>query len=186
MRPIPFLSAALMFVALPTLAAPLAIDTGASSVGVTFTQMNVPVDASFRTFEAKADFDPAQPAAATARIVIETASFDFGPGAEEYNAEVRKSEWFDAARFPQAVFEGAGAKALGAGRYELPGQLTIKGVTKPTVAPIVFEESGTRWVFTGTVPVSRLAFGLGADEWKDTSIVADEVLVKFRLEAPRP
>lgn len=33
---------------------------------------------------------------------------------------------------------------------------------------------------------STIAFGLGADGWKDTSIPADEVLVKLRLEAPRP
>jgi polyisoprenoid-binding protein YceI len=31
------------------------------------------------------------------------------------------------------------------------------------------------------LPIKRLAFGIGEGEWKDTSIVADEVVIKFRV-----
>jgi polyisoprenoid-binding protein YceI len=33
------------------------------------------------------------------------------------------------------------------------------------------------------VPIKRLAFGIGDGEWKDTSVVADEVIIKFRIVA---
>ena len=34
---------------------------------------------------------------------------------------------------------------------------------------------------TGVLPIKRLAFKIGDGEWADTSMVADEVQVKFKL-----
>ncbi|MFK7964637.1 MAG: YceI family protein [Burkholderiaceae bacterium] len=178
--------AGLMWAVTPTHAAPLAVDQTASEVSVTFTQMNVPVDASFTEFSADATFDPASPETASAKITIKTASFDFGPGAEEYNAEVRKPEWFDSKQFPDAVFEANGAKPGSDQQYEVAGQLTIKGKTVDVVAPVVLSEVSGQWVFMGELPIKRLDYGLGATEWSDTSIVADEVIVKFKIVAAKP
>jgi len=38
-------------------------------------------------------------------------------------------------------------------------------------------------VFEGQLPIKRLAFNIGEGEWKDTSMVADEVVIKFRVTA---
>ena len=38
-------------------------------------------------------------------------------------------------------------------------------------------------IFEGNLPIKRLAFGIGEGEWKDASIVADEVVIKFRVLA---
>ena len=38
-------------------------------------------------------------------------------------------------------------------------------------------------MFEGALPIKRLAFNIGDGEWKDTSMVADEVLIKFRVTA---
>ncbi len=179
------LSAACFVSVHPVFADPLQVDPAASLVSVTFRQMNVPVDAEFKTFDAQATFDKTAPGSASARITIQTASFDFGPGAEDYNAEVRKPEWFATQQFPTAVFEATGVKPLDGNRYEANGSLTIKGVTRPVEAPFTIDESGGRTVFSGQVPIKRLEFGIGANEWKDTSIVADEVIVKFRIVANR-
>jgi len=170
----------------PLQAAPLTVDQEASSVSVTFTQMNVPVDANFTEFSADANFDPASPEQASAKVIIKTASFDFGPGAEEYNAEVRQPEWFDSAQFPEAVFEANGATASGDKQYEVKGKLTIKGNTVDVVAPVSLSEQGGQWIFTGELPIKRLDYGLGATEWQDTSIVANEVIVKFKIVTNQP
>lgn len=172
--------------AFPAWSAPLVVDNPASSVAVTFRQMNVPVDARFNTVDIVADFDPAVPGAARASITIETASFDFGPGAEEYNAEVRSPDWFDADKHPRAVLEVTGARALGRDRFEAIGELTIKGRTEKLTLPLVLEASPQRWVFSGQVPISRLAFGIGQGDWRDTTVVADEVLVRFTVVAAAP
>ena len=179
-------SALMLGLSSAAVAAPLVVDQQASSVGVTFTQMNVPVDAQFTRFDAQTEYDPANPAAATATITIDTASFDFGPGAEEYNEEVRKDEWFAADKHPKAVFKASGATALGDNRLEVPGELTIKGVTQAVTAPVSVSQEEGRFVFVGEVPIKRLAFGIGAGEWKDTSLVADAVIVKFKIVATQP
>ena len=176
----------LMWAVTPVQAAPLAVDRASSEVSVTFTQMNVPVDASFTEFSADATFDPSSPENASAKITIKTASFDFGPGAEEYNAEVRKPEWFDSKQFPEAVFEANGVRPGSDQQYEVAGQLTIKGNTVDVIAPVTLSEVGGQWVFTGELPIKRLDYGLGATEWSDTSIVADEVIVKFKIVAAKP
>lgn len=180
------LFACAVWVTAPLQAASLAVDQAASAVSVTFTQMNVPVDASFTEFVADANFDPTSPEQASAKITIKTASFDFGPGAEEYNAEVRKPEWFDSKQFPEAVFEASGAKSSGDKQFDVSGQLTIKGNTVDVVAPVVLKEEGGQWVFTGELAIKRLDYGLGATEWSDTSIVADDVIVKFKIVATKP
>lgn len=180
------LLASALWLSSPLQAAPLAVDQEASAVSVTFTQMNVPVDAAFTEFSAQANFDLANPELATAKITIKTASFDFGPGAEEYNAEVRKAEWFDSKQFPEAVFEAKGAKTSGNKQFEVSGLLTIKGNTVDVVAPVLLEEKAGQWVFTGELPIKRLDYGLGATEWQDTSIVADDVIVKFTIVAAKP
>ena len=38
-------------------------------------------------------------------------------------------------------------------------------------------------MFEGALPIKRLAFNIGEGEWKDTSMVADDVIIKFRVMA---
>lgn len=54
------------------------VDTSKSTVIATSKQMNVPVDGTFRKFIAQVAFDPARPAAGSAQLTIDTASYDLG------------------------------------------------------------------------------------------------------------
>lgn len=155
------------------------VDAGKSSISAVSRQMNVPVEGKFRKFAAQVTFDPARLAEARARVEIDIASFDLG--AEEFNSEVTKKEWFDAGKYPKATFVTSDIKAAGPGRYEAAGKLTIKGRTMDVVAPVSFRTEGSQNVFEGTVPIKRLQFNIGEGEWKDTSTVADEVQIKFRI-----
>lgn len=157
-------------------------DVAKSSVSATFKQMGVPVEAPFKKFAATIDFDPAKPTAGTALIEIEVKSLDIGD--PEYNAEIGKPEWFDAAHFPKATFTSSAIKALATGQLEVTGQLAIKGKTNTVVVPVAYKTDGTGMTFQGSVPIKRLAFNIGEGEWKDTSTLADEVLVKFRVVVP--
>ncbi|SNT14449.1 Polyisoprenoid-binding protein YceI [Noviherbaspirillum humi] len=162
-------------------AAPLKVDPAKSSVGAVFKQIGVPVEAKFRKFAVLIDLDAAKPESAKASVDIDTASFDIGD--PEYNKEVRKKEWFDSDRFPRASFVSTAIKPAGAGRYEVSGKLTLKGRTADVRFPLAAKAEGGGQVFEGTLPISRLAFNIGEGEWKDTGVVADEVLVKFRVAA---
>lgn len=184
-RPAAVVPLCLAFSLAPARAQPAAqpIDTAHSAVTATFKQMGVPVEARFAKFAGQVSYDPASPAAAKAQVDVEIASLDIGD--PQYNAEVRKKEWFDAARFPVATFVSTGARAAGAGRLDVAGKLTIKGHGVDVTVPLAVRQEGGGSVFEGSVPIRRLAFAIGEGEWKDTSLLADEVVVKFKLVVPR-
>lgn len=163
------------------LAANLKVDTAKSAVSATFRQMGVPVDAKFNKFVAQLDYDAAKPESAKATVEIDVASFDLGD--PDYNSEVRKKEWFNAAQFPKATFTATKIRAAGAGKLEVSGKLTLKGKTADVSFPMTVKKEGSAQLFEGSLPIRRLAFGIGEGEWKDTSIVADEVVIRFRVLA---
>jgi polyisoprenoid-binding protein YceI len=175
------LLAALLGVALAATAAPLKTDPAKSSVSAVFKQMNVPVEAPFKKFNAQIDYDAAKPDLAKASVEIDTASLDVGEA--EMNKEVAKKDWFNAAQFPKATFVSSTIKAAGAGKLAVTGKLTIKGKSNDVSFPLTVKSEGGKQVFEGALPIKRLAYNVGEGEWKDTSMVADEVTIKFRVTA---
>jgi polyisoprenoid-binding protein YceI len=155
------------------------VDAAKSSVIAVSKQMGVPVEGKFRRFSAQVSFDPAKPADGRASIEIDIASFDLGDA--DFNRETTKKEWFDAAKHPKATFVTTAIKPAGAGKFEAAGKLTIKGITRDVVAPVSFKAEGGQQVFEGVLPIKRLAFNIGEGEWKDTSTVADDVQIRFRI-----
>jgi polyisoprenoid-binding protein YceI len=150
-----------------------------STVSVVFKQMNVPVDARFNHFVANVRFDPANVAASSAELDVEVQSFDLGSA--DYNQEVVGAEWFDTAHFAHATFISKHIEPASNGAYSVEGRLTIKGKTVDVVVPVQYHKDGPNQVFDGTLPIKRLAFSIGTGEWKDTSVVADDVQIKFHL-----
>ena len=181
MKPTRALLAAALFAASAVHAAPLKTDAAHSSVSAVFKQMNVPVEAPFRSFSAAIDYDAAKPAASKANVEINTASFDIGD--PMYNKEVAKKEWFNSAQFPKASFVSTSIVPGGAGKLNVSGKLTLKGKTADVTFPLAVKAEGGKQVFEGQLPIKRLAFNIGEGEWKDTSMVADEVVIKFRVTA---
>jgi polyisoprenoid-binding protein YceI len=175
------LAAALAGIVLAASAAPLKTDVAHSSVSAVFKQMDVPVESPFKRFSAQIDYDPARPDKASARVDIDTASFDIGSA--DYNKEIAKKEWFNSAQFPKASFVSSSIKPAGAGKLNVTGKLTIKGKTQDVSFPLGVKAEGGKQVFEGQLPIKRLAFNIGEGEWKDTSMVADEVVIKFRVAA---
>ncbi|MFC7517793.1 YceI family protein [Herbaspirillum sp. GCM10030257] len=174
-------AAAAIAFALPVLAAAMKTDPAKSSVSAVFKQMSVPVEAKFKKFNAQIDYDSAKPEAGKASVDIDVPSFDLGD--PEYNKEVQKKEWFNGAQFPKASFVSSALKPAAGGKLDVSGKLTIKGKTADVSFPMTVKKEGNAQVFEGALPIKRLAFNIGEGEWKDTSMVADEVIIKFRVVA---
>lgn len=164
---------------LPALAAPLKIDASKSTVTIGFKQLNVPIDAKFRKFSAQIDFDNAKPEAAKANAEIDIPSFDLGD--EQYNKEVLKKEWFNAAQFPKATFVATSIKTAAPGKFDVTGKLSIKGKTGDVRFPLTIKKEGASQIFDGALPIKRLTYNIGEGDWKDTDVVADEVVIKFHI-----
>jgi len=150
-----------------------------SEIAFVSRQMGVPVEGRFRTFSAQVAFDPAKPAAANIAFTVDTGSATLG--VRETDAELPKATWFNVAQFPKATFQSSSVKRLDATRFEVAGKLNIKGVSSDVVVPVTLAQSGAQTVATGAFPIKRLTFRIGEKEWSDTSMVADEVQVKFKL-----
>jgi len=150
-----------------------------SEIAFTSKQMGVPVDGKFRKFEAQLAFDPKKPEAAKLGFTIDLASVSLGVA--ETEAEVIKPDWFDTKKFPQATFQSATVKAAGAGKYEVAGKLTIKGASQNVVVPVALAQAGATTTASGAFVIKRLDFKIGDGDWKDTSMVANDVQVKFKL-----
>ena len=175
------LLAALLGVTLAAGAAPLKTDPAKSRVSAVFKQMNVPVEAPFKKFSATIDYDAAKPELAKASVEIDTASLDVGDA--DMNKEVAKKDWFNAAQFPKASFVSSSIKPAGAGKLNVSGKLSIKGKSTDVSFPLTVKSEAGKQVFEGALPIKRLAYNIGEGEWKDTSMVADEVVIKFRVTA---
>lgn len=150
-----------------------------SAVSFVSKQMGVPVEGRFKKFVTQVSFDPVKPETAKAQIEIELSSID--AGSNDANEEVKSKAWFNIREFPLAKFASTGIKALGNGRYEASGKMTIKGKTRDVTAPFNAKPDGPNLVIDGTIPVLRLQYGLGDGIWSDTGTVADEVQVRFHF-----
>jgi len=150
-----------------------------SEIAFVSRQMGVPVDGKFRKWDAQIAFDPKKPEAGKVSFTIETGSATFG--SPETDSEVPKAIWFNAAKFPQASFQSSAIKSIGPGKLEVSGQLSIKGSQQPVVVPVTLSQAGGVTTATGSFTIKRLDFKIGEGEWTDTSMVANDVQVKFKL-----
>ena len=177
-RNVRWILAAASVCALPALAQQKLVAAQSEIVFVS-RQMGVPVEGRFNKFDAQISFDPAKPEAGKLAFTVDTGSATFG--APESDAEMPKATWFNVARFPQASFQSSAVKGLGAGKLEVRGKLAIKGNVHDVVVPVVLVQSGPNTTATGAFVIKRLAFKIGENEWADTSMVADDVQVKFKI-----
>lgn len=152
-----------------------------SSIEFSYSQMGVPMDGRFRRFSGELSFDPAQPSAAKVSIDVDLASIDTGMA--ELDSEAAGRDWFNLKSFPTARFDATGAKPLGGNRYSVAGKLTIKGRSRDVTVPATFTPQGASGVFAGQFTLKRGDFAIGEGAWSAFDIVANDVVVKFRLAA---
>ncbi len=161
-------------------AKPAVLVPAGSEIAFTTRQMGVPVEGKFGKFTAQVTLDPKKPETGTVAFTIDTGSARFGSA--ELDAEVPKAPWLNVAKFPQASFQSTAIKAAGAGKFEVAGKLTIKGATQNVVVPVQVAQAGGTSTATGTFVIKRLAFKVGDGDWNDTSLLADDVQIRFKLQ----
>jgi len=142
-------------------------------------QMGVAMEGHFKKFDAQIAFDPAKPETGKIALSVDIASATLG--APEMDGELPKATWFNTAKFPQATFQSTSIKGLGGGKFEVSGKLAIKGNTRDAIVPVTLTQSGATTTASGVLTIKRLAFKIGENEWADTSVVADDVQIKFKL-----
>ena len=155
------------------------VDLAKSGISFGFKQENVPGSGKFKKFTAQISFDAAKPEATKANIDVDVTSIDLGD--ENWDRDALGASWFNGKQFPKASFVVQSTKPLGAGRFEAPGKFTLKGITKDVLATFTAKAEAGGSLLEGTVPLKRMDFKIGEGSWADTSVVANEVAVRFKV-----
>lgn len=142
-------------------------------------QMGVPVEGRFKKFDAQVAFNPAKPETGKIAFTVDTGSATLGT--PEVDVELPKAIWFNVPKFPQATFQSGAIKRVAKDKFEVAGKLTIKGNSHDVLVPVTLTQSGATTTAAGTFVIKRLVFKIGEAEWSDTSMVADDVQVRFKL-----
>ena len=112
---------------------------------------------------------------------------------EERDAHLRSADFFDADRYPDISFHAGGLQFNGDARhFTLPGQLTIKGVTRPIrldrdLHGSVSDDEGSRLALTLHGQLDRSDYGLVWNRALETGglLVGDTVELMLDVAAVR-
>jgi polyisoprenoid-binding protein YceI len=75
------------------------------------------------------NIDEADPSASSMEVEIKTDSVNSGN--EKRNSHIKSKDFFDSAKFPTATFKSKSFAKAGDSAYDVTGDLTLHGVTKP-------------------------------------------------------
>lgn len=98
-------------------------------------------------FDGTLDFDPSNPENGSVEVTMKVASLFTGTRA--LDRDLKSSDFFDAARYPEITFKSTLIRAVGERSGEVAGDLTILGVTHPVVLQV-------RWNFSGEHPLGEI------------------------------
>jgi polyisoprenoid-binding protein YceI len=148
---------------------------------VTFEGVGTP--GQFKRFDIALKFDPKQLESSHLRVSVELTAADMGD--PEINAIIADPIWFDAGKFPKAVFESKRIEARGPGKYLATGLLNLKGISKTVTVPFSWSERGNRANMRGEFVVQRIEFSVGSGEWSTGDPIGIDVKLKFDLTLKR-
>lgn len=166
-------------------AAPRTLLPAESRIDFVVKEMGVPVQGTFKRFESTLDIDPANPARSSAQLKIDVGSLS--TGTDEADAIAVGADWLDKARTPYALFKSQSFRSLGGGRFEARGQLALHNRARDLVLQFVSaDQAGGKTLITSDFVIRRSEFGIGAGEWNEAGVVAEEIPVKVRLMLAAP
>ena len=154
-----------------------------SRLGFTARYGTDPVGGTFRKWQARIKFCADDLPHASIAATVSLASAVTGDPDRDEN--LRGASFFDTAQFAQARFTASGFKQLSTGRYAASGNLSLHGVNRPVRVVFTLVQSGAKATAQGSTTLSRLAFGVGSDEWAATDQIPDAVAVQFTIRAHR-
>ncbi len=155
--------------------------------------------ARFTRFEAKLEFDPADPAASSVTATIDPSSIetDNPDPTLDFDRQLQNQDWLNTAQFPQMTFRSTGLELTGPNTARMIGELGLHGVTHPVSLDVTFnggyaghpmDPSGARIGFSAQGSLKRSEFGIseGVPPPGSTFGVSDEVEILIEAEFTRP
>ena len=168
-----------------------AVDHEDSRLRFVTSQSGAPVTGRFERFTAAIRFSREALADSRVEIVIDMASVT--TGSDDRDETIRSASLFHVETYPQARFVADRFERRGEESYIARGELTIRDTTRPVELPFRLtvrpqpDNSGVLVARArGEITIKRLDYGVGQGQWRDTSMVPNEVTIRFELRATRP
>jgi polyisoprenoid-binding protein YceI len=186
------------FLAATLLALPLAVSADLSDVPsgeyklddyhgyITFTYTHLGFSnprVGFNRFDTKLTLDNSNPENSKVEVTIDATSID--SRVAEFNEHLNSADFFNTAEYPTITFKSTKVEATGANTFNVTGDLTILGTTKPVTLTTTINKAGNHPMqnvpavgVSASTTLLRSEWGLGAY----VPAVSDEVELSIEVE----
>jgi polyisoprenoid-binding protein YceI len=174
--------------ALSSLTGTYALDPAHTRIGfVARHAMVTKVRGAFNEFEGTAVLDGADPTRSSARVTIKAASIDTRNA--QRDEHLRSNDFLAMDEYPEIAFVSTAVRQTGDAEFEVTGDLTVRGVTRPVTVPFTFEGTATdpfgnaRVGFEGAVTINRKDYGVSWNAALEAGgvLVSEKVTLEFEV-----
>jgi polyisoprenoid-binding protein YceI len=144
--------------------------------------------ATFGTWDANIQFDPANLPASKAAVTIDLGSV--AADEDDLTSGMKGPLGFAVRQFPQATFVTSSIRSAGGNNYIATGALTIHGIAKQIQLPFTLAITDASAHMTGAVTVARTDYGVGTGssmgmDWASEKPVARAIRIRVDLTATK-
>lgn len=167
------------------------VDTVHSEVGFSVKHMMISkAKGTFDDFDAVIETDPENLTDSKIEVNIDVSSINTRNN--DRDDHLRSADFFDVENHPKATFVATDVKKKSESNYDVTGDLTMIGTTKPVTLDVVYKgqskdpmSGNTVAGFSGETTINRKDFGLTWNAALETGgvLVSDEVKITFEIEA---
>ncbi|WP_298301945.1 YceI family protein [Hydrotalea sp.] len=157
-------------------------DKAHSKLTFTVTHLMVSdVDGLFKNFDVTIQASKPDFSDAVFSLTAEVASIN--TDVEMRDNDLKSANFFDVAKFPLITFKSTAIQPVGKNHYQLTGNLTMHGITKPVKMDLVYrgtivnpmsKKDDAGFKLTGTI--NRADFNIGTKY--PSAMISDEVIIK--------
>jgi polyisoprenoid-binding protein YceI len=171
-----------VFPSLSRARAPVFVVTPEQSTIKFYVKSSIEIEGNFEKWDATLTFTSTDVSTGVLDIKIQAASVNTGSSMKD--GKLKSKDFFDVKHDPTITFKSTKFVQTGPNTYQVQGNFTIRGVTKPDTLILTVERDGTAsGDIKGTMAFDRKDYGM------DGSIpfikIADRVEVTVALEAKR-
>jgi polyisoprenoid-binding protein YceI len=165
------------------------IDKAHSEVTFQVRHLLTKVRGRFSEFEGTIEYDEQNPDRSSVNVTIHAASVDTNE--RDRDTHLRTADFFDVEKFQTLTFKSTRVTRKGGESFEVAGDLTIHGVTKPVTLAVGFlgkakdPWGNERLGFEAETTINRKDFGLLWNAALETGgfLVGDEVKISLSVQA---
>lgn len=167
-------------------------DKAHSVVGFRIRHFVSKVEGRFKDFDGVISLDRQNPAASRVDLTIQAASIDTAN--DNRDKDLRSANFFDVEKFPTLAFKSTKVTPKGGDTYEVAGDFTMHGVTKPVTITVKHggfvkagkvEKAGFETI---SFNLNRKDYGISWNRAVDQGgfMLGDDVEINVQVEANKP